>query len=278
VFYAELGQMTTIAGSMFPLYLLSGFGSGVISVMNYGKNIADIPNTLVTSQFTNVAGIKLNEEFARKDYAAMNKTFLGISKLMVFILVPLGCFMFVFAEPIVELFYNRGNFTQEAVTESAKFMQLLSITIFSIGVNAAVTRVFIAIQAIKQPFFYQLVLNIFLIAAIWICTRYYGAYGYPYAIIIMNLVNFITMYFICRKLIPQINYVALLKYTGLIILINAAIATGLFFAVNHIQAVSLVKVIPGFLLYLIILLMLNKKFALNTELTHILKHVKQKFY
>ena len=79
VFYSELGQITTVASSMFPLYLLSGFGSGVISVMNYGKNIADIPNTLVTSQFANVIGIKLNEEFARKDYAGMNETFLSIS-------------------------------------------------------------------------------------------------------------------------------------------------------------------------------------------------------
>ena len=278
VFYSELGQAATVASSMFPLYLLSGFGSGVISVMNYGKNIADIPNTLVTSQFANVSGIKLNEEFARKDYAGMNETFLSISKLMVFILVPLGCFMFVFAEPIVELFYNRGSFTQEAVTESAKFMQLLSVTIFSIAVNAMVSRLFMAAQYIKQAFFYQIVLNVFLIATIWICARYYGGYGYPYAIIIMNLVNFITMYFICRKLIPQINYAALLKYTGLIIFINAVIAIGLFFAVNYIQAGSLFKVISGFLLYLIILLVLNKKFALNTELTNILKHVKRIFY
>jgi hypothetical protein len=94
----------------------------------------------------------------------------------------------------------------------------------------------------------------------------------------MNLINFITMYFICRKLVPQINYETLLKYTGIIILINAAIATALFFAVNYIQVANLVKVITGFWLYLIILLMLNKKFALNTELAHILKHVKKKFY
>lgn len=276
VFYSELGQMTTVAGSMFPLYLLSGFGTGVISAMNYGKNIADIPNTLVTSPFTNVVGVQLNEQAAQQNYAGMNKTFLGISKLMVFILVPVGCFMFVFAEQLVELFYLRGSFTRQAVVESARFMQLLSVTVFSIGINAVVTRIFIAMQAIKQAFYYQVVLSVFLIAATWICISYYGAYGYPYAIIIMNLVNFITMYFICRKLAPQINYADLLKYTILIILINAAIATGLFVALKHIQAVSLVKVISGFLLYLIILLTVNKKFALNIELVHILKHVKRK--
>ena len=98
VVYAELGQIATVASSMFPLYLLSGFGSGIISVMNYGKNIADIPNTLVTSQFANVSGIKLNEQVAQQDYEGMNNTFLRTSKLMVFILVPMGFYLFVFAE------------------------------------------------------------------------------------------------------------------------------------------------------------------------------------
>jgi putative peptidoglycan lipid II flippase len=278
VLYSELGQALTVAGSMFPLYLLSGFGSGVISVMNYGKNIADIPNTLVTSQFANVSGIKLNEQAAQGDHAGMNRTFLDISKLMVFILVPLGCFMFVFAEQIVELFYMHGSFTRQAVVESARFMQLLSITIFSIGVNAVVTRIFIAMQAIRQAFFYQVVLSIFLIAAIWVCTSYYGAYGYPYGIIIMNIVNYVAMYFICKKVAPQINYAALIKYTATVILLNTVIAAALYVAVNYSQFGGLLNIIFGFLLYLIILLILNKKFTLNTELGRIIKHVKQKLF
>lgn len=278
VLYSELGQMATIASSMFPLYLLSGFGSGIISVMNYGKNIADIPNTLVTSQFANINGIKLNEEFARKDYKGMSETFLHTSKLMVFILVPMGFYCFVFAQPIVELFYQSRNFKADAVTEAAMFLKLLGVTIFSIGINAMVTRVFVAVQAIKQAFFYQVALSGFLIAAIWVCTRYYGAYGYPYGIIIMNMVNYFAMYFICKKLVPQINYAALLKYTALIILVNAVIAAALYVAVHYSQLGGLLNIIFGFLLYLIILLILNKKFALNTELDVIIKHVKQKIF
>ena len=115
---------------------------------------------------------------------------------MVFILVPMGCFMFVFAEPITAFFYQRGSFTQQAVIDSATFMQLLSITIFSIGINAIVSRIFIAMQAIKQALFYQVVLNVLLIAAIWLFTKSYGEYGYPYAVILINIINFIGMYFI----------------------------------------------------------------------------------
>ena len=249
VFYAELGQLTTVASSIFPLYLLSGFGSGIISLMNYGKNIADIPNTLITSQFTNVSGIKLYEEFARKDYTGMNETFLHTSKLMVFILVPMGCFMFVFAEPIVELFYNRENFTQQGVIDAAKFMQLLSVTVFSIAVNAMVSRLFMATQYIKQAVAYQMIMSCILIFFIWVFSKYYGAYGYPYAVVLMNSLNFLTMFFICKKYFKGIQYVQLLKYTGVIVLINIPVALILFYTLQQINLFYFYKLLVGLIIY-----------------------------
>ena len=269
VFYAELGQMATVASSMFPLYLLSGFGNGIVSVMNYGKNIADIPNTLVTSQFTNVNGIKLNEEFARKDYAGMNETFLHTSKLMVFILVPIGCFMFIFSEPIVELFYNRGNFTQQAVTESAKFMQLLSVTIFSIAVNAMVSRLFMAAQFMKQAFAYQIAMSCILIFFIWLFSKDYGAYGYPYAVILANTLNFLTMFFICKKYFKAIQYGQLLKYTGVIILINIPVTVILFYTLQQSNLFYFYKLLIGLFVYalLFIIAATVKKISYNESRT-----------
>ena len=256
VFYSELGQITTVASSMFPLYLLSGFGSGVISVMNYGKNIADIPNTLVTSQFANVSGIKLNEQAAKEDYTGMNATFLDIAKLMVFILVPLGCFMFVFAEPLVELFYKHGNFKQEDVITSAKFMKLLSITIFSIGVNAVVTRIFIAMRAIRQAFFYQLILNVLLIAGIWAFTKQYGEYGYPYGVILVNCINYTGMYFICKKYFKGIEYGKLLKYSAKIMAVNLPLAALLYYALLSKDIGSFYKLLFGSIIYLVMFILM----------------------
>jgi putative peptidoglycan lipid II flippase len=258
IFYAELGQFTTVASSMFPLYLLSGFGSGIISLMNYGKNIADIPNTLITSQFANVSGIKLNEEVARKDYTAMNETFLHTSKLMIFILVPMGCFMYVFSEPIVALFYKRGNFTTQDVFDAAKFMRLLSVTIFSIGVNAIVSRVFIARQAIKQSLFYQVALNVLLIIVIWQFTKNYGAYGYPYGIILINSVNFIGMYFICKKYFAAIEYGRLIKYTAAVILANLPVLALLYYVILPASLESFYKLIIGFFIYLAVIILMSR--------------------
>lgn len=263
VFYAELGQITTVASSMFPLYLLSGFGSGIISVMNYGKNIADIPNTLVTSQFANVSGIKLNEEVARKDYAAMNETFLHTSKLMIFILVPVSFFMFIFSEPIVSLFYKRGSFTAQNVIDAAKFMQLLSITIFSIGINAMVSRIFIAMQAIKQSLFYQVALNVLLIAAIWLFTKTYGAYGYPYAGILINIINFIGMFFICKKYFAAIEYGKLLKYAAAVIAANLPLSALLYYLLLPADMESFYKLLIGFCIYLVVFILMSRIKAIS---------------
>jgi putative peptidoglycan lipid II flippase len=247
-----------VASSMFPLYLLSGFGSGVISVMNYGKNIADIPNTLITSQFANVSGIKLNEQFARHDAAGMNDTFLRLSKMMIFILVPVGCFMFVFAEPVILLFYKTEKFTAESVAESARFLQLLSVSIFSIAVNTMVARLFIAAQVIRQAFVYQFVMNCFLIVSIWLFSKYYGAYGYPYGIILVNAVNFMAMYFICKQYFKNIQYDRLLNYTALVMLINIPVAVILFYALKATGLYFLYQLLLGGFIYIVLFAVMSK--------------------
>lgn len=267
VIYSQLGQITTVASSMLPLYLLSGFGSGVISLMNYGKNVADIPNTLITAQLANVSGIKLNEEMARRDMAGMNATFLHASKLLILILVPLGFFMFVFAEPLTALFYQRGNFTSEEVIGAARFMQLLSVTIFSIGINAMVTRVFIATQAIKQAFVYQIVLNVLLIAAIWLFTNIYGQYGYPYAIIMVNCINFIGMYLICKKYFKVIEYGKLLAYSAKMIVVNLLPAIVLYYLLPMAGFDSLYNLLIGAAIYLLVFVFMLKTSGINQDET-----------
>ena len=277
ILFAEMGQLATLASSFFPLYLLSGFGQGTISVMNYGKNIADIPNTLVTSQLANVSGIKLNEQYARKDTVGMNETFLRMSRLLVVILVPLGCYLFVFAKPVVALFYQSGNFNTETITDTARFLQLLAVTLFCIGINAMVSRVFIALQAIRQAFVYQVIINIFLIGAIWVFTKYFGAYGYPYGIIAVNGLNFILLYFVSKRLARYINYGSLLTYTFFILLLNVAIATGLYFIFPYLPALVIWQLLTGFLIYGTALWLLHKIFPLQTGLGQLKQYLKLKF-
>jgi len=271
MFYTSMGQLVTTASSYFPLYLLSGFNSGVISALSYGKNLADVPNTLLTSQLTNVDGIRLNELAAANDLAGMNKIFFSTAKFLVFVLVPVGFFMFVFAGPIVQLFYERGSFGAGDIDSAARFMQLLAVTVFSIGVNAITARVFIAMQAIRQAFIYQVIINTLLIIATWLFVKKYDAYGYGYGVITINIFNYLLMYYVCKKIAPHINYAALLKYTLLIIFINALIATAFWFTMICLPANVLLQLTIAFLFWLLALMLVNKILHLSINYKLIFK-------
>jgi len=240
---AGIGQLATFAGSYWPLYLLSGFGGGMISALGYGKNIADVPNTLLTAQLSNVSGIQLNEQAAAGDRWAMNESFVRTSKLLVYIMIPAGFFLSLFAKPIVQLIYQRGEFTATDVEPAAVFLRLLSLTIFVIAINSMVTRVLIALQALKQGLMYQLAMNGLLILTTWLCVEQYGPYGYGYALIAVNLLNLFFMYFVCAKAAPGIEYGKLAIYTFKIGLLNTGIGIAMWYLHPYITVAPLLKLV-----------------------------------
>jgi putative peptidoglycan lipid II flippase len=251
--------MATMASSFLPLFILSGFGSGVVSLMNYGKNIADIPNSIITAQITSVSAIELNEEAAKNDQLAMQQIFFRTGKLLLYLLMPISFFMFLFSHPIVQLFYVRGNFSITELDTAAEFLKWLSLAIFSTGINALVARVFTAMQAIRQAFIYQISLNALLFVLIWILTGIYGAIGYPYAVVITGTINFVLMYIVCRLLFSELDYMALIKYTGLLLIINGLIAIPLFYATVEIPVAGWIRLGLCFFVYLFLWLVLKNK-------------------
>lgn len=273
IIYTELGQLATLASSYFPLYLLSGFNAGLLSSLNYGKNIADVPNTLITAQLSNVSGIKLNEEIAQRNAIAFNDTFVRTARVMVFVMVPLSFFLFLFAPQVAGIFYG-NHVSSAALDDVAFFLMYLSVTGFCIAVNSLVARVFIAKQAIRQGFIYQLVMNGILIAVTWLLVNKYGAYGYAYAIVAVNLLNYILLYFICRAIAPETDYKEVLRYSVLIIIVNAAIGAGLYLAMCQWQVQPVVIVAAAAVVWLSALLLLNRFFRLNKDMAGLIQKLR----
>jgi putative peptidoglycan lipid II flippase len=278
IFYAEAGQLATFAGSFFPLFLLSGFGNGVLSVMNYGKNIADIPNTLLTAQLSNITGIKINELAARSDNAGINAVFLKSTRFLIFLLVPLSCLMIVFSGPIISILYGSSNLTAGDTSLSAKYLQYFSVVILSIGINAMVARVLIAMQLIRQSLWYQLTVNSILVISIAVLAKYYGGYGYPFGVIGINMLNVGVTYFICRKWIPFINYAMILRYTLVITAINAAIGAIIYFFIGYTGLTPVEQLFTGTAIYIVLLLLANRFLKLNSDLDLVIKGITQKLF
>jgi len=145
------------------------------------------------------------------------------------------------------------------VDGAAEFLKWLSLAIFSTGINALVARAFTAMQAIRQAFIYQISLNALLFVLIWILTGSYGAIGYPYAVVITGLINFVLMYILCRFLFSGFDYLALIKFTGLLVIINGLIAIPLFYATEQIPVAGWLRLGLCFFVYLFLCLVLKNK-------------------
>ena len=117
-----------IVNNLLPLYLLSGMGAGVVSALNYCKQLTDSPSEIITNRVTNISKIELTENAARGQINVFNKNFLSTNHMLLFILTPLAVFSSYFATDIVGLFFERGQFGAQAAADTARFLRPLIFT------------------------------------------------------------------------------------------------------------------------------------------------------
>ena len=130
--YADGGRtlaVMEIVNSLLPLYMLSGMGAGVVSALNYCKQLTDSPTEIVTNRVANISKIELTENASRGQINVFNKNFLSTNHLLLFILTPLAVFSCYFATDIVGLFFERGRFTAQAAADTARFLRPLIFTV-----------------------------------------------------------------------------------------------------------------------------------------------------
>lgn len=194
-----------IINNLVPLYLLSGMGAGVVSALNYCKQLTDSPSEVITNRVTNVSKIELTENAARGQTNVFNKNFLSTNHLLLFILTPLAVFTSYFAADIVGLFFERGQFTAQAAADTVRFLRPLIFSIILIVPANMQSNTVVAWLKVKEAFPYMLVSSLILLAA-WPLLPQLGPYGYPYIVLGGFVVGFIANAFLFRRYFPFVNY------------------------------------------------------------------------
>jgi peptidoglycan biosynthesis protein MviN/MurJ (putative lipid II flippase) len=277
ILYAQAGNLASVLGSFAPIYILSSFGSGVITSLSYGQKTANIPNDFITSQFTAISGIRYNELYAQKNFSRLNMVFSETAKFLIFIMVPISVLSFIFSDEIITLLFQRGKFDINSAKNSALFMKYLVLILPFVAVNGLAARLYMAAQLINYSFWYQIFSNLLLILMVWIGIKNYGSIGFPYALIAQNILNIIAIYFFLKFLLPFINYGKILLYFILIILLN--IALGFFVELFVLQFSNpFIKIATGTTIYISIYILLNIFFKINYQSNFYLGVLLGKFF
>ncbi len=197
----QLMELVNIVNGLLPLYLLSGLAAGLVSALNYAKQLTDSATEVFLLRVTNISKIELSEYAARQQPDLFNRAYLRTHRLLCLGLTPLVVFSVFYAPEIIILFFKRGLFNEQNVHQAAAFLRpLLGILLCMIPTlmqNNAVA----AQRKLKQFLPYALSGMLLFTLAVPGAMRVYGPFAYPYTQLACLMIGFgINLFFFKREL------------------------------------------------------------------------------
>ena len=191
--WTEIGTLAATVAGYLPLFLFSGFSAGTMTALNYARRLSSTPTQLLTSQISNVTGIKFNELSACRELPELARSFDRLCRALVLVMVPLAFGLMLIGHPISALLFGRGSFGPAAVAEVATLFGILILILPLEAMNFMVARFFVARQAIILALPFQLLGAALNIGVVALCVKYWGSPGYPAGLLIFWILYFLVL-------------------------------------------------------------------------------------
>jgi putative peptidoglycan lipid II flippase len=139
-----LANQTGSLAGLVDRYFQSFLTSGGISALGYTGQIVNNLSSMLT--FREIYVTPLAAEAGRDEKLA--RMMCGV----VLLSVPISGFVIAFAEPIVRILFERGNFTAEATALTASVMQIMALSLLFTPVLAPMERLFQILNRISYSY------------------------------------------------------------------------------------------------------------------------------
>lgn len=137
---------------------------------------------------------------ARRDTAGFRDATVASCRQIIVLLMPASIFMFVLAEPIVRLLFERGEFDPENTQLVAAALQGFAIGLVGNGAIQLLMRAFFSLRSPWTPAVVGLVVNLCgNIVLGGLLYRPLGVFGITLSMAIANTASFVVMYAILRR-------------------------------------------------------------------------------
>lgn len=202
----QILSVFSIFTGWLPLYLMSSWGTGIVSALTYCRQFTDSATEIFIVRTANVAKIQLTEQTARQEYTCANQTFLASAYALLALLAPLAVFSCYFAPQIVQIFFQRGQFDVQATQHTVAFLRPMLFVLLLTVPGALQNSAIAAGRKIKEWFPYALASTLVFIILLWVGMPHWGAFSYPYLIIFSSVIGYILNAFLFKKHFPFLQY------------------------------------------------------------------------
>lgn len=210
----------------------------------------------------------------------------GIRSIL-FVSIPATVLMIVLRMPIIQLFFQHGEFTAQNSIDVAKPLVFYALGIAAWSTQAIIARAFYSIQDTKTPVWTGTVMTAIFIPMNYCLMRIMGYTGLALATTIAATMHSLTMFFLLRKKAGGIDarriFISTAKITAASLLMGAAMWFVLGAIGHHIpsglphKVSSGLKLLGPMVVGFTIFFIMAKVFKLD-ELAVVLNMIKSKFF
>ena len=173
--------------------LASFLSVGSISYLYYANRLVQFPHALISIAVTTVAFPILSEKNREDRNSQSEDTLRKSSEILLGVAIPASIGLIILAVPIIELLFQRGEFSSSDVLSSARTLQAYSFGIVFFGINRLIVSSYHAVFEVKYPMkcaYYTLFSNIIFSLLL---VYPFGYTGIAFATSISSFVNYFLL-------------------------------------------------------------------------------------
>jgi putative peptidoglycan lipid II flippase len=172
---------------------------GGISALNYANRLTDFILGIFVLSIVAVMFPMISKMASEQDFAGLKKTLTESINIISMLVIPATIGAMFFAEPIVKLLFDRGEFNAQAIILTSSALFFYSIGMIGVGLREVVSRAFYSLRDTKTPMInasISVALNIILNI---ILSRFLGIGGLAFATSISAIFCTLLLFISLRK-------------------------------------------------------------------------------
>ncbi len=235
--------------SLFVSQSLASFIDGGISIIGYAERVYQFPLSLIGTAFGTVLLPRLSRLYVSQDLYAAGQMQEKSFKFALMISVPAGIGLYLLADWIVHVIYQRGAFSSADTLKTSACLACFSVGLPAFIVNKILTPIFYANNDQKSPFkisLYSLAVDVVMS---FVLMRLYGAPGIALASSLSAWLNCCLLLRTCKRksyfdimIIDIWPFIARLLLCSAIITLALLVGKGCFSQIYH-QSTSVIKLL-----------------------------------
>ncbi|RIL04684.1 MAG: hypothetical protein DCC75_12375 [Proteobacteria bacterium] len=202
--WSYAGQITTFLAGFAPLYLLSSFPAGAVSILTFAQVLAAIPTIAIANQFSAVCAVRFNELAAKADLAGQNRVWLRSARAVILATSAIAIVLAYLSEWLVAVIYSLRNAAESAQTAGVVFALLVAAAPMA-GLNSILSRVVAANKQIFAGLINQIASNLLMVALICFGVSRYGIEGYALGTVVYWSAQGVLLLELCRRALPWLS-------------------------------------------------------------------------